>query len=67
MWVNDETLFYINLEKTNNENDSENNNENKDEVNKIKINFLNFLNFSALCRLTESFSSKLKLKIKFTL
>ena len=46
-----------------NENDNENNDE--DEINKMKIDFLNLLNLSALYRLTENFN--LKSKSKFTL
>ena len=63
MWINDEASFRINLERTKNENDNENDDE--DEINKMKIDLLNFLNFSVLYRLTESFD--LKLKSKFTL
>ena len=63
MLINDKASFHVNFEKTKNEDDNENDDEDEDEINKIKINFLNFLNFSALCRLTESFNSKSKLKL----
>ena len=48
-----------------NEDDNENDNKNKDKVNRMRFDFLNFLNFSALCRLIKDFDSKSKLK--FTL
>ena len=67
MWINNETSFRVNFKKINNEDNNKNNNENKNEVNKIKINFSDFLNFSALCRLIKNFDSKLKLKLKLTL
>ena len=63
MWINDETSFRVNFKETKNENDNKNDDEN--EINKIKINLLNFLNFSTLYRLIKNFDSKSKLK--FTL
>ena len=44
------------------EDDNKNNNKNKDKVNKMRFDFSDFLNFSALCRLIKDFDLKSKLK-----